>query len=215
MFFLEKILFNFLVCCFSILPCKVLLSNNNHADHITLTYAIADSSTLNIHGTTNINKFICSSDKLHNSLQATYYKDTISNTIYFQNAVLSTEIKSFDCGNPGMNNGLYHIMKADQYPTIKLETVSTASDTTFDFSHWLDLKVKMLITIAGVSRPAVIKIYGKKIGSDKYAFIGQHKIYMTKFHIKPPTAFFGLIKVQDVLLIDFNLIIVSHIIKSN
>jgi YceI-like domain len=175
----------------------------------TIEYSFMKGSTVTINGTTNVKDFSCVSDELFSGLQATFYQDDSIPVLHFNDATLNFNIESLDCGNKGMNHDLFRALKGDKYPaiSIQLQNAGIMSGTSFNLSDWQQLKIQVFITLAGVTQPAEIMLKAKKTGNNEFQFIGEHQIIMSQFGITPPTALFGLIHVNDNILVKFNLLI--------
>ena len=61
------------------------------------------------------------------------------------------------------------------------------------------------MTIAGVSKEINVTVLGSKNKDGQLQFAGEQKINMSEYGIKPPTMFFGTVKVGDAVTVKFDL----------
>ena len=182
-----------------------------------IQYAFVEGSRVTTRGATNIRPFdcICLYDEIFPGLRADLITNDDHSLAYFKNATLKIDVKALDCGNYGITSDLCHILKADKYPyiSIKIRDAASLSNRPIDLSAWTDLKVDAAISIAGETRQATIMMRAKQIGDKLFDFTGKHILYMTDFDIKPPTALFGMIKVKNTVVIQFDLKVKINIIS--
>ena len=128
-----------------------------------------------------------------------------------QNARILVMVRMFDCGNPAMNTDMYRALKADRDSTIQfaLTDAQIAYDSTAT-TGWIGLRAIGRLSIAGITRLDTIMAAVKSLSSKKYEILGRKKLSMQNFKITPPTAFFGLIKAHEDLVVSFDLIAVPE-----
>lgn len=175
-----------------------------------LSYRILHTSRLFLEGTTNVNTFTCNCTCVQSfpRLQFEMEVREESRNAVFDDAQLQISTKALDCGNRNMNKDLYETLKAGQYPSIGisiLEANLSSGDNLAEAAEWSDLTARARLTVAGVSRTALLKVKARKTGPGAYRFLSQYTIKMTDFNIEPPTAMLGLIKVNNQIEINFDL----------
>jgi hypothetical protein len=167
-------------------------------------YLLKDHEVV-INGKTNVNKFSC-------KLKMSDLKDTLSikvthayNRIDFQGLALRLPINEFDCGNPIMNADLRKLLQADEYPELVLEMkrieFGPPSKGGYDDSYIINT----LITIAEVRKTEVFRNSGIEEDDKHIRFYGKHNLFLTNYNIEPPQKFFGTIKVQNELEVEFEI----------
>jgi hypothetical protein len=116
-------------------------------------------------------------------------------------------VKMFDCGNPAMNADMYHALRAERDSAIEY-TLIHAQVMYDSIAHngWLGLRTIGKLSIAGVTRTDTINVRVKSLRDRKYEILGRKELSMLDFHITPPSAFFGLIKADEGLVVNFDLI---------
>ncbi len=120
---------------------------------------------------------------------------------------VAVQVKLFDCGNPAMNEDMYSALKSDRDSLIsfELEKAEVVSDS-LPRTNSLKLKTVGLLSIAGITRLDTIDVVVKKLPGERYEITGRKNLSMLDFNIDPPTAFFGLIKANEKLVVGFDLI---------
>ena len=163
-----------------------------------VSFTIHEDSKLRINGTSNVNDFECfydaqiSSDTLHQTV-------TFGDSLFFSGNALRFKTSDFDCGKRAINRDLQKTLMSDQFPymELKLSTVEIADQVPFSST--------LEITIAGTTRIRPVTI-NKYSGSESgITFTGGGAILLTDFNLEPPTALFGLVKVDDQIKISFDL----------
>lgn len=125
---------------------------------------------------------------------------------YYNIAIETLEVKieatSIKSGKKLMDKLTYKALKAEEYPVItfifkKGEIISENTDS-------INIKLKGDLTIAGTTKNVAVLTTINKLGNE-ITLIGKHKLKMTDFGIKPPTALLGTIKTGNEITIEFNL----------
>lgn len=192
---------------------SVLLLTNAYisfplADPVKKRYQIRPESKLFLKGTTNVNSFTCDCTDhyppqfLEVESQGTYAR--------FQKAGIRISTRDFNCHNRKIEADLEKALHADQYPHIGvdlMESWQNTQGTSGDSKDWFSVKAKVKITITNVSKQHQILGKARKIGNNRFQLIGEKDIQMSEFGIEPPTAMFGMIKVNDWITFHFDLIV--------
>src|SRR5205823_11539226 len=72
---------------------------------------------------------------------------------------------------------------------------------------WFQLKTRGSLIIAGRKNIINMIVRAKKIDDNRFNVVGSKELSMFDYDVIPPTAFFGLIKADDRLVIHFDLIV--------
>jgi hypothetical protein len=175
------------------------------------SYTIQEQSWISIAGSSNVNSFECFSNS--NFTKGIIYVNTTENgnAIAFSEAQMALEIESFDCKNPILNKDMYKALGAHKNPNILIELL----DAEFMHSevqnpHSGDINVSATITINGNCQTMNFPIQWVRISGTDIRFVGSQNINMTDFDIKPPSPAFGLVKVNDLITINFHLIVQTN-----
>ncbi len=183
-----------------------------------IKYVTLPGSMLWIDGSSTINEFTCRTHALYGHAYMNQNHDMSSgkdeNKSEKDSVSVSIEVHTLDCGKDAMNNDMYHAMKASKFPFIKYELLDAKLSTKPDSSkEWFNLTAKGLLTIAGKQNPVEIEMKVKRLADGKYILKGEKQLSMYDYNIIPPTAFFGLIKAHDKLVVHFN--IIAGTVESN
>lgn len=101
-----------------------------------------------------------------------------------------------------MDQRTYKTLKAEKYPQITYEYLSTLSaDSKGDLST---VKVNGNLTIGGVSKPTELILKITNLSNGDVQIKGSRKILMSNYGIKPPSFMAGAIKVEDEIEISFD-----------
>jgi len=158
-------------------------------------------SRLWIEGRSNVNEFRC---------RAAAY-DTMVSTPASEGDTLDVEVdidvKGFDCGKRRMNRDLYETLLSDTHPKISFEYTS-ADEISFDEGQALyNLKVSGNLTVAGHTKEIQFPMQAVVLEDGKMQATGQTEIRMTDFNVEPPRALLGMVRVDDLLSVHFELFV--------
>lgn len=177
-------------------------------------YQIETNSQLVIAGTSNVNEFTCDCscerDFTRSTLEVNQH--TESNRIDFSNAQLNLTTTNLDCGHKIMNKDLYETLRARDYPHISItllqaEIPARNQQRFVSFNQWMDIDAITRITIAGQNKRVHIPVKGRRLDENRFHFTGEISLNMTDFGLEPPTAMLGLIKVNDTITINLDLVV--------
>lgn len=173
----------------------------------TLEYAILAGSKITVAGTTNINEFACFSVEKYGKSSGAASLDPVTNTVLFRDTRLKVATVSLNCGNDAMNSNLYNLLRADELPYIVIEILQAKSKDgkPVNFTAQSPMTAKVYITLAGVRRINEITFTGKEMYPGAYHFTGQHNLSLNDYHLEAPEALFGLVKVNDIITVKFDL----------
>jgi hypothetical protein len=179
------------------------------AQHMERDFYIMKGSQMMIHGEANIHHFSC---HLRNAFDSTPFKlrgVLEGKRIYLKVGTINFPVKKLDCGSDGINKDMFDLLKAEQNPEITLDFLDFSAPewkkkgkTYTSAAH-----AKISITLAGTTIPYFVHLDLIKVSEDKILLAGQKKLSMTDFKIKPKTYLFGLVKINELIEIDFELIL--------
>ncbi|HYW35011.1 MAG TPA: YceI family protein [Balneolaceae bacterium] len=123
--------------------------------------------------------------------------------------IVSIPVHALKCGKKPMNKDMYHALKANKFPRIKYQLLKAAQGDSASLAQgsWIPIKVKGMLEIAGVWKATTLNVQGKLLSPDRFRVKGTKDLSMKTFNVKPPTAFFGLIKASSKLTLSFNVVI--------
>jgi len=171
---------------------------------------ILPESRIELRGTTNINRFNCQALQLAPGISAWVKHSPDENALYLQNSTMYVQVNSLECGQEAINRDLRKTLNATEHPEIVIEITRIHFERTADeFPEQVIVNAQM--QIAGVENPVCISLASEMQASKGiYQIQGEHSIKLTEFGIDPPRTFFGLIKVEDKIVISFDLLLKQH-----
>lgn len=174
-----------------------------------IEYIALAKSRIWIDGSSTINDFSCSSDKIKGFGYLRPTQNTPKQIQASDSSVvdITVTVKSFDCGVEGMNNDMHNALKYERYPLIKYRLVDADVLSKKDSlsAAKFTLNTKGELSIAGVTNTVNILMQVDKLNDGTYHLVGHKPLSMYDFDITPPSAFFGLIKAHDKLTVYFDL----------
>lgn len=161
-----------------------------------VTITQLQKSSLRVSGTTNVTGFTClfESEYLENETLIAYRNQ--DGRILLRNAKLELDIDGFDCGGRGINKDFRAMLKADQYPVISLDF----KELNQIGEHY---EAVVGIVIAGQKHAYTIPVTITQ--ADLKHLKGILKLNISDYDLELPKKMFGLIKIRDVIAIEFDI----------
>jgi len=120
-------------------------------------------------------------------------------------AIIKIDVKSIASRNKLRDKATHKALKSKDFPFI----IFTSNSGTF-YKKISDKKNQLIVTgiltIAGVNKTIKTMTNVTELSYNELEFKGHYKLKMTDFGIKPPSVFFGLIKVKDEININYSLV---------
>lgn len=173
-------------------------------------YVAIDDSRLWFEGSSNVNEFECNAANYSGEASLPGYEDP-SSLLNMNNELLSVkveiEVDSIDCGKRKMNSDLREALKADSFPeiTFLFEEAELLSEPQ-SIDDAFEVQVYGQLTVAGNTREISFTSEAYYQSRQRVRATGQTTIKMTDFGVEPPTALMGLIRADDELTVNFDLI---------
>ena len=193
---------------FFLLLLALLSSSTSDNDDVIYRLAIHPSSSVTIRGSTNVNKFQCMIKKYSGN-------DTLLLTAergkgaYFKRGNVKLEASLFDCEKHVITKDFAETIQAKKYPSITINFISLERLPEFAETEE-PFRGKLIITLANVSAPAEVRC---RIVKDKNNLIhlkGWHLFKFSDFKLEAPTKMMGLIKVDELITVDFHMVLVMQ-----
>lgn len=175
------------------------------------TYKLEPGSTLWLDGSATTGDFTCKTRFVDGI--AMFHRDADPNQAVPDSERETSEVRisilvrTLDCGSKPMNGDMYDAMKPDSFPVIRyslshagMMADSEGVDSVSTISSIGDL------TIAGVTKSIKMNIKIRALSPTRFRVTGSKLLRMHTFGITPPTALFGLIKADDKLTVNFDLV---------
>lgn len=157
-------------------------------------------SSLIIKGKSNVNKFDCAYDtyQLRDSLIVSYKK--IDNKVVFEKAFLNLTNSYFNCNKRGITRDFHKLLKTEEFPNIKMSLLNVdltkkAGDSVY---------TKMAFSICNKTNEYLIPILVLK-SKNTLKFKGSISINIEDYDLEAPKKVLGIIKVDNMIVIDFSL----------
>lgn len=192
-----------------VLNILLLSTSRSRAQAVAGGISIEDGGELWIEGSAGIIDYRCKAEKLSGAGE-------IENAVDPQSSIkahghvhilVTLPVKSLDCGKRAMNKDMYKALKADSFANIHytlLDATRDKNQTPNTATSWMPIRTHGLMEIAGVQDTTTIFVQGKILSDNRFRVKGSKQIHMDTFHIKPPTAMFGLIKADKNLTVHFD-----------
>ena len=160
---------------------------------------------ISIEGATNVNSFYFTyqntSGNTFSLSQAACNNDTDTGIINFK-----IPVKDFDGSNPAMLGDFQTLLKASEFPKVIVgvqKKILRDIASRKGFSDDLDL----FLTMAGVTRPIDAKYTTHYLPDGNILLSGLTHIKLTDFSLDPPKKMLGIVRVEDMVFIKFEIIL--------
>lgn len=169
-----------------------LIGNNIYSQNSSV---IPLSSSINVHGTSNVHDWDMKPIKFIGELGVNPTKQISSLTI-------KIEVKNLKSGNGIMDGKTYDAFdyKKNPFITFQLTEATQAKLTDKD----AEIILTGNLTMAGQTRKISIKAIGKITKTGEYQLKGTVPLKMTDYGMKPPTAMLGTMKTGDAVTVKFD-----------
>ncbi|WP_142786285.1 YceI family protein [Changchengzhania lutea] len=163
---------------------------------------ITPESQLILKGKTNVNKFQCVFNVTEIKNPIPVYFKVLGDKLLFNNTQLVLKNGCFDCGNKAMNRDFQDLLKSKKYPQINLK-LKELKELNTQKGHVM--QVLLDLEIAGITKSYKIPVTLE--GSDNLFVRGLLVLNICDFNIEPPKKLMGIISVDEIIEIDFQLLI--------
>lgn len=154
-----------------------------------------------IFGETNLNCFECKYVK-NNDHRNTYNVLVKYPQIPGQTIETYIPVSEFECSNYLMYNDFQELLKAYEYPFIKIEVDPNQIRNILPDNSLADLNIS--ISIANITNIQLISCSVNNYSNSTVNITGKATIHLVDYQIKPPVKFMGLVKVKDEVTISFS-----------
>lgn len=170
---------------------------------VAVSVDVNKNSSLSIYGTTNIVNFKLtqnSEDFIQKNMIITASQN--NNKLYLSENQLIVPVKNFNSTNKMALRDFYKLVKSDEYPTMNIQLdhidLPTASMPTSGTAV-------VAVTITGVTKKYNFPIKSNKNGTS-YTFDVEKDINIRDFGLEPPVQMMGMLKVNEIININFKMI---------
>ena len=166
-------------------------------------WIVEKSSSLRIHGETNVNTFTCDATEYLNADTLSYLTDDVAKKLNFSNSSLLIEIKRFDCHSKLITNDFRKALKASEAPTLKITFLSL--DQFNSSCNNQSVKGIVDIELAGITRRFEICYKVKTLSNNRIELNGSHSFTFSDFKLTAPKKMAGLIRTKEGIKVCFQL----------
>ncbi len=171
-----------------------VMTLNAQKDFENVSVEILPESELIIAGSTNVNKFDCKFNIDHISKSMIVRFAQQEECYLFNDFKLEFLTIGFDCGNKKMNSDFEDLLVAEHFP----EIVILVDKVEFVSAEYLRAFIR--VKLAGKENN-----YQLPIQTEDNRFKGKFKINIRDFNLEPPKKALGLIEVDEMIEIQFDL----------
>jgi polyisoprenoid-binding protein YceI len=119
-----------------------------------------------------------------------------------QTVVVTAPVPDIDCGDSTMNKHLRKALKGNEFPEIRYRALKY---TLVD--NGTAVQTAGELTVAGVTKPVDLGAKLIPLQNGGAQVVGKVEINMRDYGIKPPSLFFGALKVADVVTVQFDTVV--------
>ncbi len=165
--------------------------------------ALNKSYPLTIDGTaTMVGKWACGGDARVEAKPAQSAPAVPGLSEGVQTVTVTASVPGIECGDSTMNKHLRKALKMDQYPEIRYQAEKyTLTD------NGTAVQTSGELTIAGVTKPVALGAKLVPLPEGGTRVTGNVEINMADYGVKPPSVFFGTLKVANVVTVKFDTVV--------
>ena len=174
---------------------------------ITTPMDLQPSSELWVEGMSNVRGFKCTAQAMEAEVVTTR-PDAAAALKFGEKAVTSVVFRvpadQLDCRNRQMNEHMQKALKSGANPTIAFEL---GTYELLDTSGKLRAKLAGTLSLGGVTKPITVDAELVQEVAGGLRVKGVYDLRMTDFGLKAPSLMMGTMKVQDVVKVNFDLVL--------
>lgn len=156
---------------------------------------IAQGSSINIHGTSNVHDWDMQPSKIIGDLG-------VNNAKQINSLTIKVDVKSLKSGNGIMDGKTYDAFNYKKNPTITFQLLEASQVKLSDKEEEITLTGNL--SFAGQTKKITIKSNSKITKTGDYQLKGSVPLKMSDYGMKAPTAMLGTMKTGDAITIKFD-----------
>lgn len=166
-------------------------------------------SRLVLEGSSNVAAWRCSGTTLDGTMAVAAPLDRIDSVMAgVEEFTLRVPVSTLRCGNRQMERDMYRALRSDSFPTIEFEFAELVGAVHRDTgADKFTVRINGVLALAGARRAVTLDVEAQRIANDRFVLRARLPLRMTDFRITPPTALFGMIKANDRLVVQFDLVL--------
>lgn len=166
-------------------------------------WIIDTNSVLTIHGSTNINNFSCTMDCYIGGDTLRYVKSG-TGYVLSSNSPMTIPVNNFECNTRQISNDFRRTLNAETYPRLNINFRSIQNPV---YTNNSCVNGIVDITLADVTTRYTIQFNVVRSKQNTILLNGIHPVAFSDFNLEAPEKLSGLIKVREVLNVEFNLVL--------
>lgn len=161
-------------------------------------------SNISVDGETNVKDFSCRIDHEKETRPFTIWRHWCDYVLEFENLALQYRVNSFECGMKAMEGDLQDLLNSSQYPELTIDIRKVTLDTNSSTMEVVKVQTLVYLSLAGVTKKVVIQnSYIQNLTEGRMVLGGSTKLDITDFGLKPPERLMGLVKVDKMITISY------------
>jgi polyisoprenoid-binding protein YceI len=170
---------------------------------------LAPTSRLWIDGTSNVRSFTCTSTSLNAAIDAPgadAAHAVLGGSKAVEHVQFTVAEKSLDCGNGTMNDHMRHALNASAHPDIafRLDSYDLAPADSGETGT-----LQGVLNINGTDKAITLPVKLSAGSAGELHVTGRYELDMKDYGVKPPTLFFGTLRVGEKVTVNFDLLLQS------
>jgi len=180
-----------------------ILFNTSPKEEV-INWKVTSESMLEVLGTTNVSKFTCENYE-YTGQEFLIQRIPEGQEVGQWSGEVRITSRNFDCDNELMTKDFKKTIEVEKFPTItvKFLGLTTESETLTQ----KNLMGQVEITLVGISRIYDISCVFLASQNKSALLSGERRIQLSDFNIEPPEKFFGALKVNDSIAVNFYLVL--------
>lgn len=170
---------------------------------------IQPSSSLTIKGKSNLNSFQCSIMEYTGSDTLVLVEGGENEYSVFQQGFVGLSASSFDCGVKLITYDFRETIKSKEHPVVSIEFISFERSPSYSGMQE-KFKGKLEISIGGVTKSFEMNFTMEANEAGVVHLQGGRNFTFSDFKLEPPSKMMGLIKVEDLLTVNFHLVLLQQ-----
>lgn len=177
----------------------ILFVNSSIGQTFEFESVIQPESSIIIEGSSNVTNIACAYETPFPSDTLYHISELDKATFTVKGDSLSMSVRMFDCGKRVINRDLRKTLKHNLFPAI------TAWIDTISVDNNLSPTAKISVVITDVIQKYEIPLIAVEEQETITRISGEQEIKLSDFGLKAPTALFGMVKVDDIFNVKFDL----------
>ncbi len=166
-------------------------------------------SQLWISGKSTVRDWKCKSTQIDATIDATG-PSPVGAVLAGEKAVKKVKLvfptAKLDCANGTMNEHMLKALKTKDNPTISFEIESYDLSKDVDGQHGT---LKGELKIGGTAKPISVNVTFTAAPDGALRVVGTHEVHMKEFGLNPPSLMLGTMKVNELVIVGFDLLLKS------